>query len=108
MAERLHEWGLSSLAEDAQLVVSELVTNAVRHAVPRAAGDVLLSLEREPEGIRIAVIDPWRGFSLSTAPEALDEHGRGLSLVVGPLTDGHWGVEDLSDGKAVWARLARL
>ncbi|HEY2764918.1 MAG TPA: ATP-binding protein [Pseudonocardiaceae bacterium] len=82
-----------------ELVVSELVDNAVRHARTAAA----LTLERGPRGLRVAVRDTaaWAGFA-PPGPE-LRRPGRGLELVV-RLT-ATWGVEMHPVGKTVWAAI---
>jgi anti-sigma regulatory factor (Ser/Thr protein kinase) len=84
----------------AVLVVSELVTNAVRQSDRR----VRVTLERMEHGLRVEVFDnshrmPALGES---APESTD--GRGLRLV-DSVCDA-WGVREELDGKNVWARLS--
>jgi serine phosphatase RsbU (regulator of sigma subunit)/anti-sigma regulatory factor (Ser/Thr protein kinase) len=100
------------LAQDATLVVSELVTNAVVHA----GTDVELGcrLEEEPgePGGRLAVVvevcdhHPSRAPRDDGAPEPpyeTPEYGRGLRIVAG-LADA-WGVTYRRGTKTVWARL---
>jgi anti-sigma regulatory factor (Ser/Thr protein kinase) len=89
---------------DAVLVVSELVTNAVRHSGCEAAEEVELMVEFTPAGLRIAVWDVGRCVS----GPMLREQGRasgGLGLrVVSELAD-RWGTDDVS-GRRVWAELS--
>ena len=102
----LHEWGLRDLADDAQMIVSELITNAID------ASTVLP--ERPPVSLRLLltgtslVIEVWdhspRGLQPREA-DADDECGRGLT-VVAALAD-RWGSERTgSHRKVVWAELA--
>jgi anti-sigma regulatory factor (Ser/Thr protein kinase) len=88
------------LIEDAQLLVSEIVGNAVRHGRP----DITLRVRLHPPGIGIAVIDTGE-----TAPTLPDEpppptqpSGRGL-LIVDALASA-WGVapNEPPPGKVVW------
>ena len=102
----LQEWGLDGLADEAELVLSELFTNAIRHA--SAPWDRLIETryERLPDGgIRIEVHDANDGVPLMQRPTGEDEGGRGLALV-DALTGRRWGVSSrLGVGKLVWARL---
>lgn len=93
---QVERWGHPELALTTELVVSELVTNAIRHARPpirlRLVHDARLTCE---------VFD-----GSSTAPRlrharTTDEGGRGLFLVA-QLTH-RWGVRYTSDGKILWA-----
>lgn len=85
----------------AELLASELVTNAVRHALPPLALRVLL----EPGTARLEVRD-----SSSDRPQVVNHgddltlSGRGM-LLVDALADG-WGVEAFDgDGKTVWCQI---
>jgi serine/threonine-protein kinase RsbW len=100
----LASWGLPAMEEVALLVLSELMTNAVRHA--RVPGrQIETRYLHQGKSVRIEVHDagdlhPRRG---APAPEAV--HGRGLVLVEA-LAD-QWGVTPRAVvGKAVWAVLA--
>ncbi|MET8811527.1 SpoIIE family protein phosphatase [Streptomyces sp. NPDC004549] len=99
--ERLDHWGLAELAFTATLVVSELVTNAVRYS----EGPIRLRLVRDHTALIIEVTD-----DSSTAPQLRhaeddDEHGRGLSIT-SQLTE-HWGTRREHRGKTIWAELAQ-
>jgi len=96
--ERLAEWRLHDLAFTVELVVSELVTNAIRYGQP----PVQLRLIRDTSLI-CEVSD-----GSSTAPHlrrarTYDEGGRGL-LLVAQLTQ-RWGTRHRADGKTIWAEL---
>lgn len=105
---KLTEWGLPELRETAQLVLSELFTNAVRHArSPRGRG-VGTRYERVPGGVRIEVHDAGGGRPVRRVAVGDAEAGRGLALVDG-LTGARWGVSDRGGvGKLTWAVVAHL
>lgn len=96
-------WGLldEEWTDDAELVVSELVGNAVRH------GDtgVVLQLDRVGDAVRFMVSDDSTDLPAARSGGELAEGGRGL-LIVEALAE-QWGVERRPGGKAVWARLRR-
>jgi anti-sigma regulatory factor (Ser/Thr protein kinase) len=95
-------WGYDEIVDDALVVVSELVTNAIVHA--RSACD--LRLRESDRILRIEVTDGGRGSPELQRPAAHAEHGRGL-LLVSAMCEA-WGVDTLTDGrKMVWAELKR-
>ena len=97
----LGELGFADLVDDATLVVTELVTNAVLHG----GGLTTVEVTQIAEGVRLAVGDPSRVapvFGLAS-PEAMT--GRGLRLVA--ALSVRWGAEPNGNGKKVWAELAR-
>ncbi|WUH90043.1 ATP-binding protein [Streptomyces sp. NBC_00433] len=99
----LSTWGLDHLADPAELVLSELLTNAVRHARTPAGRLVETRYERMPEGIRIEVHDANDRLPQMRRPADDDEGGRGLALV-DVLTGRRWGVSSRQGvGKLVWA-----
>ncbi|WP_328582068.1 ATP-binding protein [Streptomyces sp. NBC_00370] len=95
-------WGMSRLADSAELVLSELATNAVRHAhIPGRL--IETRYERLTNGVRIEVHDAGDTKPERREPSADDDSGRGLTLV-DALTDGQWGVSARTGvGKLVWA-----
>ena len=97
----LAAWHLGQLEEDAVLLVSELVTNALRHA--RDTGAIGLELASTGNRLRLEIQDgdpSWREMdSLADG----DESGIGF-LVVDSLADD-WGLRRVGAGKAVWAEL---
>jgi anti-sigma regulatory factor (Ser/Thr protein kinase) len=104
----LHEWGLRDLAGDAEMIVSELITNAIEAST--------LLPERPPVSLRLLlagkalVIEVWDHSPLGLEPreaDADDECGRGLT-VVAALSD-RWGWERTGHNrKVVWAELALM
>lgn len=94
----LRQWGLSpKMTEDAVLLVSELVGNAVRHTGARVFG---LRMRRRRGWIRVEVRDPSRGLPCLMPVQEMDLSGRGLFLV-DKLSD-RWGVDLLPRGKTTW------
>lgn len=94
----LRQWGLSpKMTEDAVLLVSELVGNAVRHTGARVFG---LRMRSRRGWIRVEVRDPSRGLPCLIPVQELDISGRGLFLV-DKLAD-RWGVDLLPRGKTTW------
>ncbi|MEV8592207.1 SpoIIE family protein phosphatase [Streptomyces sp. NPDC052012] len=93
---QLTQWGLQELVFTTELVVSELVTNAIRYAT----GPVRLRLIRE----RALVCEVFDGGATAPHlrhPRAMDEGGRGL-LLVSQLAQ-RWGTRFVADGKIIWA-----
>ncbi len=102
-SEKVTEWELPELLDDAILVVSELTANAITHANSHCR--LRLSVTRT--ALRIEVIDTGQGTPEPQLPSTTAEHGRGLHLV-DALTSA-WGMEILdSDEKLVWAEFARM
>ncbi|MFJ8165929.1 ATP-binding protein [Streptomyces sp. NPDC096136] len=99
----LRTWGLDTLIDDAQLIVTELVANAVQHTHTRRIG---VSVTRHPDHVRIVVTDTSRTLPVPTpaGPEA--EAGRGLHLVDQLTT--RWGSKQFRTGKQVWAELTTI
>lgn len=92
------EWGRADVSEMAQLLVSELVTNAVMHAATELDFTVLLRDER----LSVAVGDhDHRPLMLNTKVTKTDTHGRG-GLLLEALASS-WGQLPRVDGKVVWA-----
>jgi sodium/proline symporter len=100
-ADLVEEFRLDGIRDELVLVVSELVTNAVRHASP----PVCLELQADAERVTVAVAD---GSPLRPLPRpALDdaEGGRGLPMI--DLLAAETGVRPNPPGKTVWAALTR-
>jgi anti-sigma regulatory factor (Ser/Thr protein kinase) len=88
------------IREDAALLVSELITNAVRHALGGGQPEVELRIRSEPGRIRVVVSDPGGGFEPAPRlPTAAEGSGWGLYLV-DRIAD-RWGVLS-KDRNEVW------
>ena len=110
----LAEWGLDDLAEAAELIVSELVTNAVRASTgpdgrPCYDGSsmpvVVLRMASDHIGLLIEVWDGIPGAPAAAHPEPDDESGRGLMLVAAQCDGWNWQTVPGWPGKVVWAEL---
>ncbi|MFG1702324.1 SpoIIE family protein phosphatase [Nonomuraea sp. M3C6] len=103
----LGEWRLSHLAEDAVLLTSELVTNAVVHAGTGIELTCRLDVDADPAKLEIQVDDHHPTRTILAADgmpaEALRTSGRGLALA-GMLADA-WGVTYTRTVKRVWVRM---
>jgi anti-sigma regulatory factor (Ser/Thr protein kinase) len=103
----MHRWGAAQRCGDIAIVVSELLTNALRHALPdssqtRPQASIRLGLLQPGQDVLCAVADPSRRVPVPKDPGLLAETGRGLQ-VVAALADA-WGYTPPSDnGKVVWA-----
>jgi anti-sigma regulatory factor (Ser/Thr protein kinase) len=90
----------AKVVEDARLLVSELVTNAVRHAPRAGIPEVELWLKADRRRVRVAVSHPGAGFEAEPRlPTALEDSGWGLYLV-DRIAD-RWGVIT-KDRTEVW------
>ncbi len=104
----LLSWGLLALVEDSAVIVSELVTNAVRHGACGVNGSVHdrveLILWRRSGQMVCAVTDPGAGAPALASPDPSAEAGRGLHVV--QALAATWGWTRLgAQRKAVWATL---
>ncbi|NEE20211.1 SpoIIE family protein phosphatase [Streptomyces sp. SID7499] len=97
-SERLAAWGLEELAFMTELVVSELVTNAIRYGRP----PVRLRLIRD-RSLLCEVSDAGSTTPHLRRARTFDESGRGLFLVA-QLAE-RWGTRHARQGKTVWAEL---
>lgn len=98
----LAEWGEPEhVREPVQLVVSELVTNVIRHATGHEAR---VRLERHADRVVVAVVDPDARPPRLSRPSLEDESGRGLHLV--EAVADRWGARSLpGGGKVVWCEV---
>ncbi|MFJ5272690.1 SpoIIE family protein phosphatase [Streptomyces sp. NPDC088358] len=97
IAEKLAAWGLTDAVPTTELIVSELVTNAIRHAQP----PIQLRLIHHAGSLVCEVAD-----GSSTSPHlrrarTFDENGRGL-FIVAQLAE-RWGTRHSHYGKIIWA-----
>jgi anti-sigma regulatory factor (Ser/Thr protein kinase) len=116
--ELLTRWGLAALADDAELIIAELVVNAVRHGlrmaspvavVVPAGGNqgrplIRLCVLRRAGEVMLAVTDPNGEPPAPQTPDSSWECGRGLQIV--GAVSYVWGWSPIEGyGKAVWAVL---
>ncbi len=97
-ADALMAWGVDHLVDDAVLIVSELITNAVRHAqsptrLDLRCVDATLWIGVHDDSLDEPTVREWRHD---------DSGGLGL-LVVGAVS--RWHIESDSSGKTVWCTL---
>ena len=90
---------MGAVTDDAVLLTSELVANAVEHAAGMVA---VLALVLD-ESLVVAVRDDCDDLPSPAAPPYYSERGRGLQVV--EEVAGDWGVNRQSSGKTVWFRL---
>ncbi|MEU9014335.1 ATP-binding protein [Streptomyces sp. NPDC048479] len=105
----LNRWALQPLVPDTELVVSELVTNAVQHALTHTAADaedypLWLGLFRHPRHLVCAVADPSPDPPRPRDPDALALGGRGLALIDALSDTWSWS-PTLPYGKTIWVTL---
>ncbi len=94
------QWGLSYASTAAQILCSELVTNAVRHA-----GTIIdLTVSLRDGALRVSVRDGYTRPPRMRTPEATDDSGRGLLIV--DTVASSWGTVPVPGGKLVWAALS--
>jgi anti-sigma regulatory factor (Ser/Thr protein kinase) len=100
------EWGVEGVADVAELLSSELVTNAVVHAHT----SVELCAAREDDGaLRVDVFDRATGGMVAPRQRGVDpasENGRGLAIVASLASS--WGVDEAGNGKSVWFTLSTV
>jgi anti-sigma regulatory factor (Ser/Thr protein kinase) len=101
----LYSWDLAGMFDDVRLVVSELVTNALRYSTGYpACGNtpIRLSLLRTGGRLTCAVTDPCDQIPVHRDPDSASQSGRGLHLVEAFSHSWNW-APLASQGKVVWA-----
>jgi two-component sensor histidine kinase len=95
---------LDYLADTAQLIISELATNALKFGSGAGLTSIYLHDEDPDHGnLVIEVTDDSQDMPILSHASPNDEHNRGLVLV--DQLASKWGVESLGDQKVVWAHL---
>jgi len=103
VSDLLEEWDLTQHVPTSQLLVSEMVANAVQHVT----GPCAVELTHHDDVLQIAVADVGHGMPDMQVLGPTRENGRGLHIISAFSTA--WGVDHLDDGgKLVWAELAPL
>lgn len=96
----LASWQLIRVLDEAELLTTELVNNAVLHA----RSEVLLTVQRRQGAVRVEVTDTGQGSLHRPAAGIGATHGRGLMLVEAMSAD--WGTAVNGSEKTVWFELA--
>ncbi|MGW2101216.1 ATP-binding protein [Streptomyces olivaceoviridis] len=100
-ASQLTRWGMSAAVDEAEVIVTELATNVVKHVGDGAAAALVLEWRRDR--LRLEVHDRSPVLPSVRKAERYDECGRGLHLVASLTAD--WGVMLTAVGKAVWCEV---
>jgi anti-sigma regulatory factor (Ser/Thr protein kinase) len=95
---------IEPVRDDALLITSELVSNAVKHSGCGPADEVEVVAELTPGGVLIAVTDPGRSGGTPARMAAGSTWGGGLGLRIVEHLARRWGAER-RDGLRVWAEL---
>ncbi len=90
--------------EDLRLLVTELVTNGVRHGSNR--GPLTVSVAADDGGVRVEVSDCGRGFNPPEAPMPREDGSGGWGLQLVDRVASEWGVK-VADTTCVWFELRR-
>jgi anti-sigma regulatory factor (Ser/Thr protein kinase) len=106
--EILWEWGAAGLADAAELVASELVTNSVNACAGLDQAAIRLILTFDQGELAVLVRDDHPDVPMAAQPGADDESGRGL-LIVEHLSDrcGWYPVKGAEPAKVTWAVISR-
>ena len=101
----LRRWHVTTQAYDVTTVVSELVTNALRHGAPVVAREwvILLRLIRHLDTVMCVVADPSTVAPVLREPDYVAETGRGLHVVQSYSRRWGWMPRPAGQGKIVWA-----
>lgn len=100
-ASQLAEWGLHDLVPATELIVDELLANALTHGAP----PVRLRLVLHDGGLLTEVSDTGAGSPSPRQAGPADANGLGLQLIAG--SSDSWGFRRTPSGKVVWARQRR-
>ncbi|MFC9337379.1 ATP-binding protein [Streptomyces sp. NPDC057020] len=101
----LDRWELPELKFSAEMIASELVTNAVLHARTCGAPVRVVATRLPGYRVQVAVADFDRRPPLLVQAGPDEESGRGLALIA--ALSENWGCEERHWGKRVWAEVAR-
>ena len=99
---QLARWGVSSAAEETELLVTERVTNVIKHGGEGAPATLIL--EWRDERLRVEVHDKSRALPTPVRARRDEECGRGLQLLAALAVD--WGTVLTAVGKSVWCEIA--
>jgi DNA-binding NarL/FixJ family response regulator len=97
----LEQWSCSDLEDSIQLLVSELVTNAVIHA----NSDVEVALHLRADRVRVEVVDAATEYVHRRDAGEEEQSGRGMALT--EALASAWGIDTLVAGKSIWFEVLR-
>ncbi|MFE2421499.1 ATP-binding protein [Streptomyces hokutonensis] len=101
-AKQLGQWGLLAAVDEAELLVTELATNVVKHVGEGTSATLIL--EWRGERLRLEVHDKSHVLPLLKSAECSQECGRGLHLLAELAAD--WGTVMSAVGKVVWCEVS--
>jgi hypothetical protein len=102
VGDQLKSWGIPDLTDQAQLAVTELAANVVRHVGENTPAALVMDLDDNHLSLELHDTSATLPRLRRAAPDA--ESGRGLSLLAAISVD--WGSVPTPTGKAVWCKLA--
>lgn len=94
------------LRDDLLLLLSEVVTNAVRHSGAGDGDPIAIELEENSDHVRVEVTDPGNGFARPDRPVPDLTKTGGLGLVLVDRLSRAWGTHMTPKGSLVWFELA--
>jgi anti-sigma regulatory factor (Ser/Thr protein kinase) len=99
--------GLGEYADDAEIITSELVTNAIQHLCDNGTQtiEVTITYAESPAAVTIAVSDSSPRGPIRRDTPAGSEQGRGLQII--EALSAHWGWRQEDGGKVIFAVLTR-
>ncbi|MBD3009159.1 ATP-binding protein [Streptomyces sp. 5-10] len=97
----LAAWGMPTLVDEAQLIVTELASNVIKHVGQGTAATLVL--DADADQLRMELHDNSHKEPQNLHPASEEESGRGLQLVAG--FSAAWGTTRTAVGKAVWCEL---
>ena len=92
--------------DDLRLVVSELVTNSVRHANLDRDDRIALHVDAGTDVIRVEIRDRGPGFDAVVTPTTMYQEGGWGLYLISQIAD-RWGVSTDAEGTTVWLEIAR-
>ncbi|MFF4471119.1 ATP-binding protein [Streptomyces sp. NPDC001599] len=98
---QLTQWGVAVACDEAQLVVTELATNVIKHVGEGASATLIL--EWKDRRLRVEMHDKSGSLPILRAADCDAECGRGLHMLVAMSLD--WGAMTTAVGKAVWCEI---
>ncbi|MFH9851171.1 ATP-binding protein [Streptomyces althioticus] len=98
---QLDQWGVPTAGDVAELAVTELATNVIKHVGEGSAATLIL--ERKREVLRVEMHDKASELPSLRVADCASECGRGLHLLAAMAVD--WGAVATAAGKAVWCEI---